>query len=251
DLSEQKSAEAREKEHRERFNQARRLISMGEIATILAHQLNQPLASAVNYIQAGLNHTLPDAEQGSPPLRTSLERAMGNIQKAGEIVSNVRSFLKTEEASFQPTNLNDLIRDLLPHLESERWAAQVELVTDLAEPPPTLPVDPILLQEGLLNLIRNALDANSEANGETLSRVTIRTRRCPNGATISVSDEGPGLPEPLKSGDFPPFFTTKTGGLGLGLWIVRSIAETHNGNLHAQENDPGPGATFTIFLRHD
>ncbi|MFA9459956.1 PAS domain S-box protein [Thiohalorhabdus methylotrophus] len=249
DLSEQKAAEAREKTHREQFNQARRLISMGEIATILAHQLNQPLAAAVNYIQAGLNHLPRESDPPSTSLRASLERAMGNIQKAGEIVSNVRGFLKGEEAHFQPTDLNALVRDLLSHLDSERRAAHVELTTDLADPSPVLPVDPILIQEGLLNLVRNALDANREAHGEEPSRVTVRTRRCPHGATVAVEDEGPGLPEPLKNEDFAPFFTTKSGGLGLGLWIVRSIAETHNGNLHARNNDPGPGATFTIFLR--
>jgi PAS domain S-box-containing protein len=247
DLSTQKRAEQREQRYREQLDYYGRLISMTEVVSLLSHQLSQPLTATANFATAA-QQILATEGADSPRIPELLEKLTSNAQKAGEILANVRGYMKGEGPAFRKVDLNQVIREMAPYLETSSLEEGEHLELDLAEAVVPVRADPFQIQEILANLVRNAAESNRQRHTESPLPVEVGTRPVVGGVQITVRDRGVGLPTDLSLDNPEPFFSTKEGGLGLGLWIAHSLVETHKGRLEAKANTDGPGATFRFIL---
>ncbi|MFA9459498.1 PAS domain-containing sensor histidine kinase [Thiohalorhabdus sp. Cl-TMA] len=224
----------------------RRASSVGEMGRILAHQLNQPLAAIGSYVEGALQRLrrehpdLGELERGLREMRSQVERASG-------IVDDVRHYLRGERPELRPTDINSLLRSVLPARGPATTEPPCHFKLDLAADLADVPGDPIALQECLLNLVNNAVDAVRSNRGAE-GRVAITTRRRGSEVEVVVRDNGPGIPPGLEEEIFRPLFTSKEEGTGLGLSICRSVVQKHGGRLWVGANEPGPGAAFHITL---
>lgn len=242
DITAQKQAEARQREQELQLQRSARLASLGEMASTLAHELNQPLMALSNFAVAA--RAL--ATQGpSPMLGAALDDIVGQSQRASEIVKRVRAFIKPQQGQHQPLALPDLAAHVASLLKPELQAHGAALELDLGD---AIAVrgDRVLVEQVLVNLIHNALHAVQD---QPRRRRTILLRARRNGAEvrITVADQGPGIPPDRLDQVFTPFFTTRPDGLGLGLSICRTIVEAHGGEICAA-NRPEGGAAFSFTL---
>ena len=240
-LVERSRAEEAVLRHRRALAGNRRLSTLGQIGSSLAHQLRQPLTAAVNYGVTGLD--LLDREDTVETARALLEKGLEQVQRAQSLVEDLRRFLSQGEPQREATDPQELIGQIRPLLEEMTQGSGLEIACELAPGLPTVLCDPLQIQEVVLNLARNALEAMSE---ECSGQVTIRFV-ADEQVMIEVADEGPGLPETLKRDPVQPFFTTKADGMGLGLPICQAIVQSHGGSFWAQANVPR-GTVFRFTL---
>ena len=238
DLSERRRFEARlSKLH------ANRLNSMADMATALAHELNQPLAAATNYF--ALARQIAGAGSQPPMLGEALEKASGQLLRAGQIIAHLREFITRGEPNRVEQSLHALIRsacDLVAPLMRE---LSVELTLRLDAAEDEVLADRIHIEQALINLIRNAMEAM--ANSEE-RKLAISTSLQDGMVRTDVTDTGRGLSEQSNVDLFVPFTSTKRTGLGVGLSISRSIVEAHYGAIWAEANPAGRGAQFSFTL---
>jgi C4-dicarboxylate-specific signal transduction histidine kinase len=222
-----------------------RVTTMGELSASLAHEVNQPIAAAItnaNTCLRWLSRDQPDLEEA----RAAASRIVQDGRRASEIVDRVRLLFKKGTLQRELVDLNEMIREmmLLLHDEATQFAvlARTELTTDL----PQVVGDRVQLQQVLMNLMMNSIDAMKDVDGAR--ELTIKSQRGENGQVlVSVSDTGVGLPAKHADHIFNAFFTTKPNGTGMGLRISISIVESHGGRLWAADNSPR-GATFQFTL---
>ncbi len=245
DISEHKRLEEERRRHREDLAHARRLSSLGEMAAGLAHELNQPLAAINLYIQGSLRR-LAAFTTCPPEIRASLENASKQAQRAGDIISQIRGFVKKAPAENMATDINRLIRETLLLVEAELTNAAVTVHLDLAKNLPPLTLDRLQIQQALINLVSNGIDAMETTKTEH-KQLTIQTRQTGSTVTIAIEDRGSGIPEALTDQLFTPFASGKATGMGLGLAISRSIAEEHGGQLNFTAR-AGGGSIFILTL---
>jgi PAS domain S-box-containing protein len=243
DVSQIKQSERRERQHMLELAHASRLASMGEMATEIAHEINQPLAAIAMYSAAGLRTMQTDSERGQ--LRNWLEAINLQAKRAGEIIRRVRGFVKKEPFQREPVNLNRVIEGVAAWLRHEARSQDVEIVLGLAERLPEVEGERVLLEQVVFNLARNAMDAT--LSRETGRRVTLSTSFDAAWVHLAVSDNGPGVDPALGERIFESFITSKREGIGMGLAISRSIIEDHAGKLRYTINSEG-GATFMFDL---
>jgi signal transduction histidine kinase len=249
DITERKKAE----QEREKLRQLEadlahinRVNTMGELAAALAHEIKQPIAAAV----ANAGACLGFLEGERPDILEAREAASGTIgsaRRAAEIIDHVRSLFKKSFPQREPVEVNELIREvaLLLHNDIRRNSVTVHL--ELAENLPEVAGDRVQLEQVLMNLMLNAIEAMRDAGGD----LTITSQPTDDGhLVISVSDTGLGVPANKIDQIFDTFFTTKPQGTGMGLAISRSIVESHGGRLWAT-SDSGHGATFRFTLPHE
>jgi PAS domain S-box-containing protein len=223
----------------------RRSSAIGELGRLLAHQLNQPLAAIGGYAD-GARMRLQRGEVATGQLDSVLERIGDQARRAGEVVADMRHYFRGEPPAAEPVGLNTLLHSILPILP-EGGEAPYRLDLDLAEDLPEVLADPVQVQECLVNMVTNAIEAGpAEAGGEVLIRIT--TRRRDGRVELAVADNGPGVPEGLEQQIFQPLFTTKGTGSGLGLPICMFVAEEHGGRMWLASNAPAPGTTFYLSL---
>jgi signal transduction histidine kinase len=221
-----------------------RVASLGEMTASIAHEVNQPLAAVVANGQACLRWLSATTPNVAKALEAA-ERIVKDGKDAGEVVRRVRSLFKRAPVEKEVLDLNEVIREVLRLLESDAARRHVHIVASLDPDMPRLQVDRVQLQQLVLNLIINALDALEHVDGRA-GQVTVRSSHVGEAqASIIIADNGIGLDDPAAA--FEPFFTTKAEGMGMGLAICRSIALAHNGALSAQRN-VGFGTTFTFTL---
>ncbi|HWB10374.1 MAG TPA: ATP-binding protein [Pirellulales bacterium] len=238
---------------------ASRVTALGQLATGLAHELNQPLGAIANY--AGTCELLLEKEPTkNHPLRRAISEVKRSALRAGSIVRRMRNFLKQGVDQASRVDVDDLVREVAELCEPELRRREVELTLDLRGKPTAVFADPIQIQQVLVNLVQNAMQALREIDG--LRLIEIRTLRAADGVQVEVADSGPGFSrevlckerEPDASageGDpFAPFYTTKADGLGMGLAISRSIIEQHQGRIWA-DNRPAGGAVVRFYLPFD
>jgi len=222
-----------------------RVTTMGELTASLAHEVNQPIAAAVtdaNTCLRWLNREQPDVEEA----REAASRVVKDATRAAEIISRVRLLFKKGAAQRELVDINEIIREMVALMSSEITRNSISVRTDLAEDIPQIMADRVQLQQVLMNLMINGIDAMKEVNGTR--RLEIRSQRAENNElTVSVADTGVGLPPQHADQIFNAFFTTKLHGTGMGLRISRSIAESHGGRLWAANNS-SQGATFHLAL---
>ena len=224
-----------------------RVGTVGQMASGLAHELNQPLGAILNYAavcveQAEARHDLP------PLLLDSLRQIMNETRRAGGIVSRLRSFVRKHRPNAVPVDINALVEESIGLLRFELHHQGIRPRLLLADGEPKVMADPIHLEQVLVNLIYNALEAMGETKGSP-KEITVQTHVNADGRTaqVSVIDNGPGIASENMSRLFEPFFTTKVQGLGMGLNISRTIIESHAGRLGAAAN-PGGGMNFHFTL---
>jgi C4-dicarboxylate-specific signal transduction histidine kinase len=224
-----------------------RLSTMGEMAAGIAHEINQPLAAISTYAQGCkrmLDNGLTDARELSEPLEKIATQAL----RAGEVIRRLRGFIKKSASELELVDINDMVADVVQLAEVDARKHGIAVHLHLADNLPEVRVDPVQLQQVLLNLIRNALEAMEESP-RNLARVDVHTALDDNGHVgIRVVDAGPGLSEDALRRVFDPFFTTKATGMGMGLSISHSIIAAHGGQLAVRNNENGIGATFTVTL---
>jgi PAS domain S-box-containing protein len=246
DITAQKQAEFQARRQREEMAHLSRVSMMGQLASALAHELNQPLGAILRNAEAAelfLENDQPDLEE----LRNIVADIRKDDQRAGDVIDRLRSLLKRRDIESVPLVVNDLLRDVVSLARADAAARQVALVIEPVAGLPLVRADRVHLQQVLLNLLLNAMDALTEAPGGKKS-VTIQARNnADNLVEIAVSDTGRGIDPDRLPQVFEPFFTTKAQGMGMGLAISRTIIEAHGGNIWAENNADG-GATFRFTL---
>jgi len=245
DVTERKTMEQRARQQEAELAHLLRLGTMGEMATGLAHEINQPLAAIKNYAQGAVRRIR--AGSGRPEdMLEALERINAQATRAGEIIQRIRGFIRKKAPERTPMTLNDAIRGVVLLLSDDIRRLNVQLVLDLAEGLPPALADSVQVQQVVLNLARNALDVLAERRDQR--RLVIRTGLDDRGwLMVTVQDTGGGVAPELLENLFEPFYTTKSEGLGMGLAISRSIVEAHQGRLWA-ESVPGSGSAFRFTL---
>jgi signal transduction histidine kinase len=226
-----------------------RVAAMGELATSLAHELNQPLAAILANAQAA-RRLLAGAEPDLHEVRASLDDIVDDDKRAGEVIRRMRTLLKKDEFRPEPVDLNEAVNEVVRLLAQDAGRRGVLVELELASDLPPVRGDTVQLQQVVLNLLVNAFEAVSRCAPER-RRVRVRTREPLSGnVELTVEDAGDGIPDAHLERLFEPFFTTKSDGLGMGLSITRSILELHGGEITAQNLDGG-GASFRCALpRH-
>jgi C4-dicarboxylate-specific signal transduction histidine kinase len=239
-------AEARESEQRYREAQlelahANRVATTGQLTASITHEVNQPITAAVTYALAARRFL-----SAEPPNLREVDDALSLIvregNRAGEVVGRIRALIKKAPARKDAVAINDAILEVIALTRAEAANNSVAVRTQLAEGLPPVQGDRVQLQQVLLNLIINAIEAMRDV-GEEERELLIGTRNEPNGVSVEVRDSGPGFAPETLDRVFEAFYTTKPSGLGLGLSICRSIIEAHNGRLWASPNVPR-GAIF-------
>jgi len=253
DVSDRERAEREAQRWRDELAHAARVFTVGELATGLAHEVNQPLTAMVSYAEACLR-MLDGGAADAERLRETLARIVGQGERAAGIVRGIRQLVRKEAGKRAPVDVNRVIRDVTGLLSHELRAGDVAASLDLGPAVPAVHGDRIQIEQVLLNLARNALDAMAAEprSGSSVARAAprelhIRSRvREPAVIEVTVSDTGPGVPSHVAERLFDTFFTTKAQGLGMGLAISRSLVEAHGGRLWLE---PGAaGATFRFTL---
>lgn len=219
---------------------------MGEMAAGIAHEINQPLSAIATYAQTVKNMLLSKSLDVEV-VAEICEKIDGQARRAGQVIQNMRKFIRQQDAGEEIVDVNRVIADIRNLIEADARAVGIGAVLRYGDALPPVRADALQLQQVVLNLTRNALDAmrgGFRAHGD----VTVETvRAADGGARIAVTDQGPGVPKTLADNIFHPFVTTKEDGLGVGLAISRTIIQAHGGTLSFGDN-PGGGAIFTIDL---
>jgi len=246
DLQDRKRAQDQSDQHREELAHVLRLSTMGEMATGLAHELNQPLAAIVSYTQGSVRR-LQSGGGDIGEVVTAIESAAKQAQRAGEIIKRLREQVRKREPKSTPVDINALVRNASEVLGGEAKRSRVTLRLQLTDHLPVVLADSVQIEQVVINLVKNACEA--VCDGEAADRnVWIQTRNTPdNEVEVLVRDAGPGLTAGAAKRAFEPFFTTKVKGMGMGLSISRSIIEAHGGRIQVQPNDSG-GVTFSFSL---
>jgi PAS domain S-box-containing protein len=246
DVTDRHRAEEQARQHLQSLAHVARVSSMGEMASAIAHEINQPLTAIANYAYACIRLLRGGQASGGEALEV-MQRVAAEAERAGEVVRKMRSFVRGEEGQVTALDANFLVGEVLRLAAPEARQSGVELVPALGEGLPEVLADSIQIQQVLLNLVRNAVEAI--VAGDCAERaVRIETARAdPGYVEIRVVDTGPGLaPEALEK-VFEPFYTTKADGIGIGLALSRSIVDAHGGRLWAISS-PGRGASFHLTL---
>ncbi|WP_205754903.1 PAS domain S-box protein [Azoarcus sp. DD4] len=248
DITEQKRARELALQQEERLQATSRLVTMGEMASTLAHELNQPLAAIASYNSGCINRLEADQlDRGE--LRDIHDKIGRQARRAGEIIRRVHDFVRRSEPRREAIDLNAVIREALGLIEADARKRRTHLVADLATDLPPVHADAVMIEQIIVNLVRNGMDAMRDTP-DALRTVRISTRSGGNVVTVRVSDHGSGIDADTARHLFQPFFTTKQEGMGMGLNICRSIAELHHGRL-GFEPAPDGGTIFTLTLPVD
>jgi signal transduction histidine kinase len=244
-----KQAQDRLRTMREELTRFKRLLEMGQMAASIAHEIKQPLAAIVMSGNAGLRWlSCPTPDLGEA--RTALERIVHEGHRADQVIAGIRSMFKKGEQAKAPHNVNDILREVLTLVHGEVESHQVSVRTELEQELPQVLVDRVQLQQVILNLIMNALEAMSSQ--EVRARVLhLRSEIVePSSVMLSVRDTGTGIDKDNIDRIFEAFYTTKPTGMGLGLAICRSIVEAHGGSLSAARDYPHGSVLQLVLPSH-
>lgn len=241
DITERRHHEEASRIQQEKIQITSRLTTMGEMASSLAHELNQPLTAITNY-SMGAVAMVKAGHTDLDKLLPALEKASSQAQRAGKIISRIREFVKRSEPRRQSIQIDTVIENAISLAEIHARKRQIVIERQIPEQLPDVLADPILIEQVLLNLLKNGLESMEQSEiGNLVVSVNIHDDQI----EVAVVDRGHGLTDPERL--FEPFFSTKTEGLGMGLNICRTIIESHHGRLWASNNPEG-GTTFRFTL---
>jgi PAS domain S-box-containing protein len=248
DMTERELREAQQRRHQDELAHTARLVTLGELASGIAHEINQPLAAVVNYASASQRYlkALGSNPDAASKVAQGLERITEHANHASEVIKRLRAFLRKGQRRTQALDIASVAREAvrLCQWEASNW--QVSIVEQLSDQLPPVYADRILIEQVLLNLLRNAIDANREAHPRQPSRIELRASEQAGQLCVQVWDQGPGVAQGELEHIFTPFYTSKAEGLGLGLSMSRSILEGFGGALEAL---PGAGGGLCLECR--
>ena len=228
----------------EAMSRSARILSMAEMAASIAHELNQPTTALVSHAYACRDWAAMD-----PPnldkVRSTAEKLVNESTRASQVVKRVRALFSNQQNVREAVDLNSLVQDTGRLLRDELTRREVHLRLALAPDIPPIPIDTVQVQQVLVNLARNAMDAMQSAKGRIL---TIRTSSLQDAIEVEVTDTGTGIPHEQMQRIFEPFYSTKASGTGMGLAISRSIVEAHGGRIGAVSASSGATIRFTLPL---
>ncbi len=253
DISDRKQVEDLNRRQQEKLQASARLATMGEIASTLAHELNQPLAAISSYTTGALNminnHAAQPGSLDLELLKPALEKAGAQAQRAGHIIRSVHTFVKRREPSREPMTVTELIDSVIPLIELQAQQCFVAINTRIEPDLPVVLADRVMLEQVMLNLTRNAIESMQSIPPERrILRITAERHAAqPQTVVISVIDNGHGISAEVAERLFSPFFSTKAEGMGMGLNICRTAVEFHGGTLVHADN-PGGGTIFRFSL---
>lgn len=223
-----------------------RMLSVGEMTTTLAHELNQPLGAIINYLSS-CDSMIGRGDLANPRLRQGIALARNQAEHASAVIARLREFVRTRNPKREPHPLDALAQTVLELLRLEAEQHQVRILTRLPKSLPRVIADRVMIEQVLLNLVKNAIDAMRET-AATQREITIEARRDLDGMIeVRVRDRGPGIGPDFAARMFAPMSSSKPDGLGMGLAICRSIMEFHEGRLFAEPNADG-GSSFLFTL---
>lgn len=245
DITERKRAEELVRQQQEKLQFTARLVTMGEMASSLAHEINQPLSAIASYTTGCINRLdaedLPRAE-----LREALCKLADQAQRAGRVIRRIYDFVRRSEPQRAPCAINGIVEDAIGLVEADARRRGMKIVQSLSESLPQIMADRVMIEQVLLNLMRNGMDAMQSVEAERRLLV-VTTARHDKGLLVSVADRGTGIAREAAAHLFEPFYSTKPGGMGMGLNICRSIIEFHKGRLWVDANPEG-GTIFRFTL---
>ncbi len=218
---------------------AARLATLGELASGIAHEINQPLGAIVNYAGASQRYLAGGSEEDRQRVQHGLEQITAQAGHASKVIKRLRAFLRKGPRKLQRVSPVTLVREAVRLCAWEASEHQVHILEEIAENLPQVDVDPILLEQVMLNLLRNAIEANREMHPDTSSVITLRLSATPQRVDIEVMDQGPGASTERLENMFTPFYTSKPDGLGLGLSMSRGIVDGFGGGLEASQAASG------------
>jgi two-component system sensor kinase FixL len=222
-----------------------RLSAMGQMTAAIAHELNQPLTAILNYINAARRTVSALKDPQAARVAELIEKAANQTSRAGQIIRQLRDFVEKRETARTELNLNSVVEEAIALASVGSADANVKTIVELAPELPSVLIDKIQVQQVVINLVRNSVEAMQAVSRRELKVTTARDPE--NGVQVTVSDTGRGLPPEVASRLFHPFVTTKEKGMGIGLSICHSIVEAHGGRIWAAPNEKG-GASFHFRL---
>ncbi|OPY93949.1 ATPase [Bradyrhizobium sacchari] len=258
DLTALKRAEAEAREHERLYREAlmelahaNRVTTMGQLTASIAHEVNQPIAAIVANAEAGLNWL-----EAQPPnlerVRQTFGWITGDGTRAGDIIGRIRALIRKAPPQKEDMDINQTVLEVIALTRSEAFKNRVSVRTQLADGLPTVPADRVQLQQVVLNLIVNAIEAMTAVGEEERELLISTDRDVSSGVHVTLRDSGPGLDPKNVESLFEAFYTTKPTGMGMGLAICRSIIEAHGGQMWAGANEPrGAVFQFTLPLASD
>lgn len=244
DITERKRAEDLARQQEERLQASARLITMGEMASSLAHELNQPLAAISSYT-AGCRNLLATAATPED-IDGALAKCQEQAQRAGRIIRRIYAFVRRHEPKTESCNIETLLSDLLVLIEADARRQRIRIVRNIAPHLPTIQADQILLGQAILNLMKNGIESMRQTE-ECARLLVVGASVTDARVLISIADRGCGISAKTAAHLFEPFYTTKSEGLGVGLNICRSVVEAHHGRLWFAATADG-GSIFHIAL---
>lgn len=245
DITDRRHMEEAALQHQERLEQTSRLITMGEMASSLAHELNQPLSAIANYCMGSVNR-LRSGDYRQEDILAAMEKASTQAERAGKIIRRTREFVKKSAPVRAPVALAEIVEEAIGFADIEARKAAAVIRVDIPAALPPVFADRIMIEQVVLNLVKNGIEAMHQT--PTDERVLALTARLDGSAVgVAVADRGCGLSDEQVERLFTPFFTTKAEGMGMGLNICRSIVEYHDGRLWVEPN-PGGGSVFRFTL---
>jgi two-component system sensor histidine kinase DctS len=254
DVSAQKRVEELSRQQQERLQATARLATVGEMASLLSHELNQPLAAIASYAAGSLNllDQLNDGRidaESAPMLQHAAQRIAEQAERAGRVIKSVHDFVRRREQAREAVRADVLIDAVLPlvRLQARKSGARVEV--ELSEPPPRVLCDRTMLEQVLLNLTRNGIQAMEQHTDAARRELRIRVQQShARWVSFHVTDRGPGIAPEVAQRLFTPFFTTRSEGMGLGLSLCRTVIEQHGGALDFENLPDGAGTEFRFTL---
>ncbi len=245
DLTEQQQTQARLQELQSELVHVSRLSAMGEMASALAHELNQPLAAISNYMKGSRRLLADSHDPNKSKIENALDRSAEQALRAGQIIRRLRDFVSRGESEKRVESLSKLIEEAAALGLAGAREQGVQLRFDLNPEHDLVLVDRVQIQQVLVNLFRNSLEAITYSPQRELSALNAKV--ADDMIEVAISDTGPGIPDDVMPNLFQTFYTTKDTGMGVGLSISRSIIEAHGGQMWAEGNSSG-GATFRFTL---
>jgi two-component system sensor kinase FixL len=244
DITERKAAEKRFRELQSEMAHVSRLTSMGQLSSAIAHELNQPLTATSNYLNTAKK--LTELAQGpqAEKIEQMLGKAAEQVHRAGQIIRRLRDFVEKRQVNRAPEDMNAVVQDAISLALVASSDVNVKLDMDLAPDLPPVLMDRVQIQQVLVNLLRNAIEA---LHGCRTKEIRIHSLATDSYVEVAVTDTGPGIPAELAQRLFQPFVTTKSTGMGIGLMICQTILEAHGGNI-AMTPRPGGGSIFRFQL---
>lgn len=239
------AAETAAQDLRQQITYNWRLNSLGELASMVAHELNQPLSAILNFLDAATT-LISRPEIDRAKITKYVESAAGQAERASDVIRRLRTLMSRDTGFHSQANMAEIVDEILPILRIN--AREVDAILTVRIPPDGCALcDRVQVQQVVLNLVRNALDAPSDGQRR---RVLISGDQTDQHYRVTVEDNGPGVPEAVAGGLFDPLISTKAGGMGMGLSICRTIVEAHGGKIeHVTSSLGGAGFAFTLNNR--